>query len=384
MLRSGGGVRVGSRRLALLVGAAMAAGLAVAAAIGLTSCWSLSDPLPATTTGAGGSGGGGASSTTGGGGTHVGGGGGAEPCVPAKPPDAPSSTGATTAGGFIFAIRSVRFQTGQGGDLGYDLDDLCTCPDPRGCVTDVDAGAHCDEPGGRDNTLGPSLNQAITILLGNTAGEILTDGAETGQWSVLLEVEQLNLPDDPQVQVIAQPAAACCGGAGPTWNGTDPWPTEEGAETFTADEAYLSSNRLVARFSAVELHMRRMTTPTLKLSVRMSNAVLSASLDTSSDPARLVDGVVTGQVTQEELFRGLDSIQFDSNALCRNNGAYPAIKQTVCDNRDLTTGDSTSPCEGASLALGFTADEVGSGGSAAIPPKFSCSAGQYPEGDTCE
>ena len=374
---------LGVGRIGLLVDAAVAASCCLAAGLGLASCWSLSEPLPVTQTGA--EGGSGATATAGGGGTAgTGGAGGAEPCVPAEPPAAPGSAGGSSAGGWVFAFRTVRFDSGPGDPIGYDLDGTCTCPGPTTCVANVDAGAHCDGPGGRDNTLGPALDSTLGLLLPSPAADLFSTAAETGEWTLLLEVEQLSTPDDPQVQVVARPAAACCGGSGPTWNGADPWPADEAIAAVTADEAYLASDRLVARFATLEIHLRHLATPLLRISLRMRDAVLTASLQSSPPPARLIEGVVTGQVSEADLFWGLESIQSDVYALCRDNQFYSGIKDLICDARDLSTAGSGAPCERASFALGFTADEVGAGASAAVAPKNGCISGEEPLGDTCD
>jgi len=367
--------------LVVLAGAAALAGTA------LPSCWSLSDPLldPGPDGGTGGAAGGGT------GGSGASGGGGNAPCVPVHPPKAPDAGSTTTAGGWTFAIRAVRFEADPGETLGFDLDDHCTCPDPPSCIADVvgdagaDAGTHCDGPGGTDNTLGPALEEAVNYAT-HTAAERFTEGAEAGLWTLLIQLDESTVPDDPQVQIEALAGAACCGGNEPSWDGSDPWPTVADTNPATAAEAYLVGQVLVARFDLLEVPMRG---DGMRLTIRMHDVVLSATLDTSPPIARLVDGAIVGEVTEDDLFTGLSSIEVDLTGttyrLCMgNDDFYTGAKEAVCNARDLPAGDVGSSCERASIALGFTADEVGAGGTASIPALGTCPDGTDPIQDQCD
>ncbi|MBW2456787.1 MAG: hypothetical protein JRI68_19880 [Deltaproteobacteria bacterium] len=214
---------MGLSRIVRAVGAVALAGTAVAAGCFVDGF----DVTGAAPGGAGGGGGGGGSAASGG--TGVG------ACQHATWPGPPDdSDPGTNDIDFVVAARHLDFGEDVGvneSTVGYDLDNLCTCPDEAGClVPDWAAGEPCDGPGGRDNAVAQLFGD-FAVFDATFTSETFSQFAEEGRGTVLIRVRDYNgQANDEQVTASLHPSpgldADPCNGQDPVpvWDGSDRWP----------------------------------------------------------------------------------------------------------------------------------------------------------------
>ncbi len=314
--------------------------------------------------GSGGLGGSGPVGLTGGSGGQ-----GGQPCEHASYPEPPAVADAGGDLNIVVALRSLLLaEQTDGGALGIDLDQTCTCQgDGPSCVHDPNAN-HCDGPGGRDNAVAD-----LIAMLGGAMGEtkpseLFSQAAEQGEWSLLLRISEYSgNPDDDQV-TVAWYLTSGLGGSPPAWDGADLWPvatdtlaTGGGPPSvdhplFVDESAYVSSGLLVAQLPEARIAMRAGQS---RLVINLIQVGLMGRFVEQNDGWALRDGVLTAQVDEPALFQALSSFR-DNNgeALCTDDFFYTLGKTVFCATRDILVdgGSSDQPCNGFSWGAGFSAD----------------------------
>ena len=318
----------------------------------------------------------------------------------------PPPPAVTNAGGdieFTVAMRTVALdEQVDGGPLGVDLDKTCTCQlEGPSCVHAADADV-CDLPRGRDNVSG-KLNQLIELALGGAdLSQTFSDGAETGQWSLLLRVSGYNgeLDDDHVVlawyvasgwHAIHPPASV------PIWDGTDVWPVSATSVAPGPDGgpdidsplygdpgAYVTGGVLVASLPSSEIVLAGSVST---MTLRFAAGGLMARLVGQGNQWAMRDGVAAARINGSDLFAAVSSFRDDSaQPLCTDSLGYPFAKQALCGALDILTnvGGPTKPCDALSWAVGFSADPAEIGPVVAPPaPTPGCDPSLDPANDTC-
>jgi hypothetical protein len=401
---------------------ALGLALALGALSGVASC-----VLPSVAIVDRGRGGSGGTPDTGGAGPGSGGqGGDSATCVHARWPDPPASS---PSGGsdveFVAAVRSIDIGEGApnlaslGPSVGYDLDQLCTgAGDGSGCLLPESANPATskDGPGGIDNAAAV-LFAAIKAFEPLLDSQRFSEGAEKGDWSLLVRIQGYNgLPDDPAVVVSLYPSpglrAETCvpADALPKWDGTDAWPVGSSAlksgkgfgadggtgtcgpgvegfsfdsPRFTDPKAYVSGGRVVANLPDVEISAWLAMSP---LVLRLKAGFFTGALVKVEGGYRIEQGVFTGRWPTSAMLRQLAASVASDVPVCTDNGIYTLLKEGVCDARDVasTLGGPTTPCDALSIGIAFEAYPATLGAVVPLETKESgCPPELDPANDDC-
>lgn len=319
------------------------------------------------------------------------------PCgkrFPAAPPATAGSGGAELVG----VTTAIQFlddpDAGSSQQLGYDLDNLCTCPDlaARSCKN-ANAGGdqQCDIPNtGIDNAAGNVLG----ILFPTAANARLDDSLRHGQNGLVIRVQDWDgTPNDGAVKVsiynVAGLKGDVDGGAGAKLDGNDELIVDEGSllnvmdlgPKYFATSAYVSGGTLVA---ALDLDFRFQIPPPNPMAgaivfIPLRFAHLVGKIGrVGAAGLRLSDTQLVGRLPMADVFAQIANI-----GLCQTDPPFGDIKKRTCAAFDLPmqpvagSGRSTQPCTALSFAIGLTVAPAKLGGSAAAPgPMSRC--GQEP------
>jgi hypothetical protein len=321
-------------------------------------------------------------------------------CVRAELPARPAADDPSDADvEIVFAVRSFVFDGPDGGApplIGYDLDGLCTCPDPEACVAAQSGATHCDDPGGRDNG-GARLLRTFESLSGGDlfSQQVIDDGLDGGAYGMLVRVRNYNgKPNDTQVEVssfVSDGVAGPDGGtAPPQWNGNDPWIVDKSGvfgsgspivPLHSDPQGYVSNGVLVGSFD-YPLPIGFSTID--RLDVLLAHGFVTGTLTPSGSGWRIDDGVAGGRWAIGDALSQLAYVHDpanDSNYLCPSTNTYGQIELLLCPSLDITSAPNaptTTTCDALSFALGFSAESAQLGPVVAAPRPTTCAdAGPY-------
>jgi hypothetical protein len=287
--------------------------------------------------------------------------------------------------------------------LGYDLDNVATCPGPESCVgaTDLDLTAKCDSPGGRDN--------AFLRLMKSFGGQQflgdLSSNLTNGQSGMLTVIENYNGgKNDRQVRawsVLSNGTQALLadGGPDPTPTLTPPRPKADGTDIWSVspdglqgggpatgtncgdpsapcrpaapDEyAYVADGMLVARIDFP------VSLASIGSNARMdirSGYFVGRIVKTAQGLYRIEDGQIVGRIGAQDLLRvvGLARNPLNEDAsVCEDEVALNLVKTSVCSFRDVS-GDIAKDgmqqgCDAISTSIAFRAVQARMGSVSAI------------------
>ena len=343
-------------------------------------------PLPSGGGGAGGEGG------------EGGAGGVIEPCVSAQFPLPPNVADAGGDIEFVTAARTVTFAAGAA-PLGVDLDRECTClgdpPGPPTCVAPDGAEDACDLEGGRDNAFA-GLAQQLALAIGVTdLGAQFSQGAEAGEWSALLRIQEYNGEANDDVVRVALYPTPGLGMALPLWDGTDAWPIVQTSlgQLMTPDDplyfdaaAYVTDGVLVASLPTTVITLQGGLS---HLEFRLTGGGLSARIVDRGDGTYALDeGMIAGRWESARVFEALGTFRDETGSpLCTDDVlVYSIAKAAICNSRDILAGigGPTVPCDAVSFAMGFTSEPALLG--AVVPPPMptpGCPPETNPATQTC-
>ena len=276
--------------------------------------------------------------------------------------------------------------------LGYDLDNVATCPGRESCVgaTDLDLSAKCDSPGGRDNAflrlmksfggrtflgdlssnLANGLSGIVTVIENYNGGK---NDTKVRAWSVLSNGTQALLADGgPDPMPTLNPPR-------PKVDGTDIWSVSpdslQGGQSTAGtncgdpsapcrpvapdEDAYVSDGVLVARIDfPVSLPS---VSPNARIDIR-SGYFVGRIVKTDQGLYRIEDGQVVGRIGAQDLLRvvGLARDPFNSDAsACENANTMKIVKSSICAFRDISADiakDGTErACDAISTSVAFRA-----------------------------
>lgn len=320
---------------------------------------------------------------------------GPEACVFVHPPTAPD--GGDDDGGLsgLLALRTavLGLEKASTVDIGWDLDDHCTCADtvrPESCVRATGAGPEtCDKSGGRDLTGNATILQANFVYNG-ISDTNLQKQLDLGKFGQLVAIRNYNgLPDDPKVRIDLAPSygtiltndagVPILNGSGFLQNaplkhdGADRWgyvppyasKTVDGLIDGVArdDNAYVKGGVAVAHFPVAYVTVQFDVGNSNPLVFRIVDVVVAAKVNVGDGGAiTLSEGRLGGRVRIQDM---MDSFlvwedPIDGPSVCPGKGLYEIIRTGICKNRDVRGARAEDgknlPCDAISFALGFAAE----------------------------
>jgi hypothetical protein len=313
-------------------------------------------------------------------------------------PGPPAGAGGKGGTELVGVTTGLQFlddpDAGTGQQLGYDLDNLCTCPDlaARSCKNANAAGdQQCDVPStGIDNAAGSVLG----VLFPADANARVLDSLRHGRNGLVIRVQDWDgTPDDGAVKVAVFNVAGLKGdqdgGTGTKLDGNDELIVDESSLLNVTDlgpkyfstSAYVSGGTLVA---ALDLDFRFEIPPpnpiagaVVFIPLRFAHLVGRIGR-VGSAGLRLTDAQLVGRLPMPDVFAQIANI-----GLCQTDPPFADIKKRACAAFDLPSqpvtgsGRSTQPCSALSFAIGVTVGPAKLGGSAPTPaPTSRC--GQEP------
>jgi hypothetical protein len=347
--------------------------------------------------------------------------------APERPPQLPLGAPAPT---FTVAMHTIDLDEQDAEPrFGIDLDGRCSCTlDQQSCAPPDPKKAICDDAHGLDNGAGVAFSRLATLSAGAVSSSVLNAGLKTGLWSLLFQISKYTDGADDDA-VTVQVFETTGTPSPPLWDGSDLWPISCTSLQGMAptqplvqdDKAYVRGGVLVAHFESLGLPTRGKG---VRLDVRLSNVTLTAKLEKDAKSRFMLrEGTIAGTWTQPEMFASLSSLRYnDKSKLCRDDGAYFAVKGTMCEVLDLHVvspsgadgggmggaggaggadpcgsekgavmgageihSDEALPCNAISFGIGFTADPAQLSGTVAAPapPDNPCAPENDPKGDSC-
>lgn len=284
------------------------------------------------------------------------------PCAERRWPAPPARGEEGDVGELVSAFTAVRTINPDWPPFGYDLDGLCSCPEPSACV-----GARPNEPcdladAGIDNAaaeLFEFFSKTTRIQL-NESG--LRVGLASGRFSVALRLREWNgLPDDPDValQVLDVFDANSGSDAGARFDGTDTWVIDEESlvqgkfPSSPVRRAYVSGGVLVADVPTLLIKARVLSGRQWRTLRIVSRSVhLTGKITREGQGFALADGVIAGRLPTADLIRLAVSL-----GACPGSLAATTLKPILCESRDVPLDPSQdgrgAPCEAVSFGLAF-------------------------------
>jgi hypothetical protein len=285
----------------------------------------------------------------------------------------------------VVAVQSVSVaDAGQG--VGFDLDGLCTCPDPESCRG---SAQHCDGPGGRDN----KGNAALLLVdqyfaLAPKIGDVNTRIAK-GKLTYLFQIDQYNGgPNDPSVAVSAYVSTGLViDGFGnvttPKWDGNDAWAVDpdttlgsrmldDGGYAYQAQYitalAYVTNGTLVAP----------LTHYPLGIGVGRLDVTDFALVATIS-PEHRVEGQLVGRVATKGALELLAALTAPPDGGCDQGAGYKTLHDELCQTADIMSDPArdrtNAACNALSIAIPFVALPAKLGAPFAASPVRFCEGG---------
>jgi hypothetical protein len=292
-------------------------------------------------------------------------------CAHTRWPDVPPGTDTgRDIGQLVTAVTQIHVvgPINEGRSQGFDLDQLCTCPEAPSCVGST-PGEPCDVPETGIDNAGENLFRTLAGAGVSLDDMGLLTGIERGQYGVIVRIEGYDGElDDPDVKVAFFNAVTVNGDGGdggvPRNDGTDSWTVDTESlldgrfPAYFASRAYVSGGILVADFARLVLRARIPSAPQRwsLVQLELQSAHLVARLGPrTAKGVSLADGTIAGRTPAAAILaQGMRS------GACRDSGAYEALKPLVCASRDLALDPSRDgrdlPCDALSLAIGFAAD----------------------------
>ena len=268
-------------------------------------------------------------------------------------PDRPAP-GTGGAGGELVGVTTALsfLSPDDAAPYGFDLDDLCSCPDKLGCVNTHATESQCDLPKGIDNAAGKALNN----LFPSTADGRLQAGLDAGSFGMVVRVIGWDgTSDDDAVQVSLYNVADLAAGAYDVDDDSLLNPQDLGSKYFDTS-AYVTGGVLVASFD----FDFRLEVPngsdaadvTSIVKIPLTTAHLVGKIERSgASGLRMGNAQLVGRIPASRIFTELSAL-----GLCSNQPSFATIKNTTCATLDLPTNpaqDGTNAtCDALSFAMG--------------------------------
>lgn len=308
-------------------------------------------------------------------------------CKPKRTPERPAPSDTTTRERLVLAADMLEIGKAE---EGYDVDNLCTCPEKSACASTATNLVRCDTDGGVDNALGPETLAVVGLLPpsnGYRPGSG-TDLIRAGRYNFFIELRgynNTNDDDEVQVGVLGSGGLELSDGgdpdAGPRFDGQDTWTVDRdsvlGQQTTPPYEArgvdtraYVRDGTLVARLD-LDLRVGALYT-------KFRESVITGRIVRDGGQARLVDGMVSGRIRSTDVLTSMQTLKspFSNTYLCRNEPVYLEAKRRICAALDLPASSASdgkdAPCEASSFTMVFSAKPAKMGSLVSVPLDKPC------------
>jgi hypothetical protein len=298
--------------------------------------------------------------------------------VLAHPPGPPAHDDGTGALEVVFAASSFNTGDEAGGvQVGYDLDNVWTCPGPPSCAPSAAVKSSCDADRGVDNG-GTKILQ--TFLAQSGMGGAVTAAIQAGRGGFLLTLKDYNgTPNDTRVLLSLFAST----GIRPDQPGGDsPPPKHDGTDVWMLDRRSLyggSGPPYVANSADIDAYVTDgVLVGHLDLALNLDDlifdlraVVFTARITKTGDSYRLDEGIMSGRWPTAKLLTSLDTLKdpFNSSSggLCGTSALYQSIKSSVCSSVDLVLDpakdNAATParCDAVGLTITFTGEPAALG-----------------------
>ncbi len=306
------------------------------------------------------------------------------PDADVEAPDAPpgaEDTSPTPAPGSNFAIHTIQLgDTDRSGNAsptawqlyGRDVDGKTTTAQSADVCTLV-AGAssinQVDGPGGLDNSWGENILPVLLTIFGSTLTQELNVAVNAGLYTMMVDV--VGLTSSPTQTGASAPGQYFLGGlfqGTPTWTLEDNWPV---SASLLVDGQTVASGSLVT-FDAgsidggtwssgtpVDVPLFLPTTNGGLIKLVAHDAVVTFVHDT---PSHASAGNLSGVFKTSEFLPAMQTFFGASSASLCQGSVWDSIATQLAQASDILsdgTNVAGQACDGISVGIGFTADQIG-------------------------
>lgn len=285
-----------------------------------------------------------------------------DPCLRRRWPPPPTKGSDGDVGELVSALRSMKTVNESGLPYGFDLDNLCSCPERVACLGSQ-PNQPCDPKGSGIDNAASDLFFLFSKATGTSLDETgLRSGLDRGKFSVVFRLGRWNgEANDPEVtlQVLNAFDANQNADAGARFDGNDTWVIDSeslvGAlPTSPVFKAYVSDGVLVAEMPNLVFKARIPTVDDkwLLLRVVLRDAHITARIARTGAGFSLTEGQLGGRSPAAELI----TLGMYLGA-CPGGVAFTSVKPILCDARDLPIDPAKDgrdfACDAVSVGVAF-------------------------------
>ena len=276
-------------------------------------------------------------------------------------PDRPSP-GTGGAGGALVGISTaINFLSpDDAAPYGFDLDNLCSCPEKLGCVNAHATESQCDLGNGVDNAAGKALNQLFPV----GADGRLQASLDAGEFGMGVRVIGWDgSSNDADVQVSLYNVADLANGTFDVDDDSLLNPADLGSK-YVDTSAYVTNGVLVASF---DFDLRLIVpgadaAAPSTVRIPLTSAHLVGKIERSgASGLRIGNAQLIGRIPTTRIFTEISAL-----GLCANQAGFDSIKSSVCATLDVPTNpaqDGTNVnCDALSFAMGIVIGPATLGG----------------------
>lgn len=280
----------------------------------------------------------------------------------------------------VFAINSLSLgEADRAGNknkdawkkYGYNLDGVvtevsgATSPDlGRVCkrVQGAPPTLHQDGDEGTDNSFGKEILKLLEPFT-PTPSKTITDSIAKGDFTIMLKV--VGLTDEPEQTNTDLSGTLLVGGAFseddskvPTFTTADDWPYVQDPQVAISG-SYINKGVFVNGTGGAQVKLA-LSISGQSLNLTINKAIISFKHNPAGKS--LEEGTIAGVITTEEFVNGISAVagRFSTD-LC-SGSTVEGIKSSIRQASDILADGSQDPgktCDGISVAIGFTAKQVG-------------------------
>jgi len=332
------------------------------------------------------------------GGSDDGGGGGAgDPVLAGAQPPAKGGAPTQDASERNFALKTMDFgESERWKKLGYNIDGkISTSASVDVCkpTASGDRSVHNNGDSGIDNSFG----QKIVPFLGQLAPitTSVTQAIADGAFTVMIDVT--GLTDDAKQTATGASGKIFAGGAfdpddaglRPTFTTSDDWPvrpellsspSDAKSSTIAFHDAYVSGGTWVNGSGSSDVRLS-LTLAGSTLSITVHHAIITFN---HTAPGHAANGVVAGVIGTQELVASVGQVAGSLNSSLCDPVTAASLAKTLEGASDILsdgTQDPAKTCDGISIGLGFTAEQIAPPSKVAPPAAAAAAACAAPAAD---
>ncbi|MEO7110420.1 MAG: hypothetical protein ABI183_08295 [Polyangiaceae bacterium] len=311
-------------------------------------------------------------------------GGGATGAVPPALPSGAAPTTATTEHNFALhtlllgdANRTGTASNSAWKDYGYNIDGKISTPSSTDLCTIAAGGSkstvYQDGTNGIDNSFGENILPIIVSVAGPDTASKINQSIASGSFTIQIDVTGLS--DDPAQTAsglsgfLNAGASFDDGGAPPTFTTADNWPVSTSLLANPSDPrssnikfpgAYVVGGTFVnGPFGSASNDITiSISISGVSLALTVHKAILTFDHKTATSAT---NGTIAGVIKTSELIDGLKTVAGRiTTSLCGGTAFQDIATQITAASDILADGSNAAgqPCDGISIGLGFTADQI--------------------------